>query len=105
MNDGYTIKEFKGKIKDKEGKKDKFEIMSYEDKDPKIKPDGDKKVTKTFKAKVKEIDDKGNTGTEKTVEIEVEYVQGTMVHYGKIKKVNGQEVQPVDVGFAGNSFR
>ena len=100
----YKIKEYKGKIKDKEGKKDKFEITSYEKKEPEIKVNEGKGTTK-FNAKVKEFDDKGNVGTEKTVEIEVEYEKGTFVDYGKIKKVNGQEVQPVDVGFAGNSFR
>ena len=107
MNDKeYTIKEYKGKIKDKDGKKDKFEIVGFKDKDIKITIDKDGKGSKTFKAKVKKIDDKGEVSkTEDELDITVEYEKGTFVDYGKIKKVGNDEVQPANVGFAGNSFR
>ena len=102
MNSEYKIKEFKGKIKDKDGKKDKFEIVKFEEKDPKITVDKDGKGTAEVKATIKKADDKGKFGDEqKDKTIIIEYEKGTFSHYGKIKKVDGEEVQAQDVSFSG----
>ena len=101
MNSEYKIKEFKGKIKDKDGKKDKFEIVKFEDKEPKITVDKDGKGTIDINVKIKKANDKGEFGSEESGKITVEYEKGTFSHYGKIKKVNNEEVQVQDVGFSG----
>ena len=102
MNSEYKIKEFKGKIKDKEGKKDKFEIVKFETKDPKITVDKDGKGTADVTVTIKKADDNGKFGEEqKGKKITIEYEKGTFSHCGKIKKVDGEEVQAQDVSFSG----
>jgi len=103
MNSEYKIKEFKGKIKDKDGKNDKFEIVKFNEKDPKIKVDKDGKGSQEVKVKLKKANDKGEfkDSTEVDGKIIIEYEKGTFSHYGKIKKVDNEEVQAQDVSFSG----
>ena len=102
MNSEYKIKEYKGKIKDKDGKNDKFEIVKFETKDPKITVGEDGKGTVEVEATIKIADDKGKFGEEqKGKKVLIEYERGTFSHYGKIKKVNNEEVQAQDVSFSG----
>jgi len=102
MNSEYKIKEFKGKIKDKDGKKDKYEIVKFDEKDPKITVDKDGKGTAEVTATIKKANDDGKFGDEqKGKKIIIEYEKGTFSHYGKIKKVDSEEVQAQDVSFSG----